>query len=199
MLARECCQLAKIRLKNLSATKDEGLVLSTLNLAINDLYRRFNLKVESETVVVHTDLAVYTLRNDDVNMLIGLCDRFGREMKQGDVLDGIEYDYKLVNYKQFMLRHLFNGYVFGIYTANPIKIVTGNEELDIPEAMIHAVITYMGYMFEHTVNVWDRGQVKSEPSFYWQMYEKECQELVNQGYRIPINIETVAIQAKGYC
>ena len=198
MLAKEAISMAKIRLKNLSAIKDTEAMLSALNLAINDLYRRFNLKVSSETILVNTDLAVYTLRNDDVCMLLGLCDKHGREMRQGDVLNGVEYDYKILNYREFLLRHLFDGYVFAIYNASPIKLMDLEDVIEVPDAMIHAVITYIGYMFESIVTVWDRGQAKMETSFYWQLYEKECQELVNQGFRVPINLETAAIQTKGF-
>ena len=198
MKVDEVMSICKIRLKNLSASKNDSTMLQLINLGISDLYRRFNLKLASETILVHTDMNVYELRNDDVSMLLYVYSREGRELRSSDVLDGLDYDYKIINYKTFMLRHLFDGYVYALYKGNPIKLIDNKDEIDLPDAMIPVLATYVCSQIEHTTNVWERGQVKMEPSFYNQMYEKECQDLINQGYLVPINTETVAIQMKGY-
>ena len=198
MLVKEAISLAKIRLKNLSASKDDAVLLSCLNLGMSDLYRRFNLRINSETVFLTPDMSVYELRNDDVSMLFSVYGRSGRELRQSDVLDSMDYDYKILNYRSFMLRHHIPDYVFAVYKANPVKLVDDNDEIDLPDAMISPLITYMASQIEHTTNVWERGQVKMEASFHWQMYEKECQELVGQGYLVPLNTETIAIQLKGF-
>ena len=198
MQVKEVLDLARLRLKNLNASKDLGVLLSVMNIGVSDLYRRFNLRLGSETVLVHPDLSVYELRNDDVNMLLCLYDEHGRELVQGDVLNSRQCDYKVISYREFMYYPHRGGHVFAIYKASPIKLVNVEDELDLPDAMIPALLTYMCYVLEHTTNVWDRGQVKSEPSFYWQLYEKEIQVLINEGYMIPLNTETVAIQRKGF-
>lgn len=198
MLVREVISLAKIRLKNLSASKNDDVLLTVLNLGVSDLYRRFNLKISSETVFTSKDLSVYELRNDDVNMLLYLFNREGKELKQSDVLDSMDYDYKILNYRTFMLRHFIPSYVFAVYKANPIRLMDDEDEIDLPDAMISPLVTYMASQIEHTTNVWERGQVKMEASYHWQMYEKECQELIAQGYLVPLNTETIAIQLKGF-
>lgn len=198
MLVEEVLELARVRLKNLSASKIDKTLITILNLGVNDLYRRFNLRVKSETILVNTDIAAYELRNDDVNMLLALYNRDGMELKQSDTVDDASYDYKIVNYRGFVLRHLFDGYVYAIYKASPIKLVDVKDYIDLPDAMIPALVTYICSQIEHTVNVWDRGQVKSEPSYYWQLYEKECQELVNQGYLVSLSTESLAVQVRGF-
>lgn len=198
MKVSEVISIAKIRLKNLSASKNDNTMLTLVNLGVSDLYRRFNLRINSETVATNRDLAVYELRNNDVSMLLYLFDKYGRELQSSDVLDSMHYDYKILNYREFMLRKPFNGYIYAVYKANPILLMDYEDEIDLPDAMIPVVATYVCQQIEHTVNVWDRGQVKTEPSFYSQIYEKECQELVNQGYLVPLNTETVRIQLKGF-
>ena len=198
MLVKEAISLAKIRLKNLSASKNDDVLLTCLNLGMSDLYRRFNLSINSETILLSRDMAVYELRNDDVNMLLAVYDREGKELRQSDVLDSMDYDYKILNYRTFMMRHHKHNYVFAVYKANPIKLKDDNDEIELPDAMISPLITYIASQIEHTTNVWERGQVKMEASFHWQMYEKECQELINQGYLVPLNTETIAIQLKGF-
>ena len=199
MTVKEVLELAKFRLKNISSVKDEKVLLSALNLGMSDLYGRFNLRFGSETVLVHTDLAIYELRNEDVNMLLAVYDKTGKELRQSDTLYSDDYDYKIINYREFMLKHRFDGYVYAVYKASPIKLVDQNDFVDIPDVMIIALTTYMAYMIENIINTTGRyGQVKTEPTFYMQIYEKECQDLVNRGYVGSLQTSSLAIQDKGY-
>ena len=192
MLLGEVLSIAKIRLKNLAISKNDSAMISAINLGMSDLYRKFNLSIKSETVLVNTGLSIYDLRNNDVNMLIALYDRTGREMRQSDVLDSIDYDYKIVNYRQFLLRHPFDGYVFAIYKATNPKVKVEEDEIELPDAMIPALISYIGYVLESTTNTYSaRGDTKLEPSFYWKIYTSECAELVNQGYQLLFTIRII--------
>ena len=198
MLVSEALSLARIRMKNLAVHKDEQTLISVLNLGMSDLYSRFNLRIASETVLTSHDVAVYELRNDDVNLLLTVYDFLGKELKSSDVIDDLMYDYKILNYREFLLRKPFDGYVYAVYKSSPVKLMDVNDEIDLPDAMINALLLYVGSMTEHTTNVWERGQVKMEASFYQQMYEKECQDLVNKGYLMSLHNERIAIQVKGY-
>lgn len=199
MKAKEAIDLAKFRIKNMAGTNDPKLLLHALNLALNDLYARFNLRIKSETVLVHRDIAIYELRNDDVNMLLTLYNEAGVEFTQTDVLQSDRYGFKILNFRTFMLRHRFDGYVYAIYKASPVKIVDPEDELDIPDCMIAPLTTYIAYLVESiTSTVGKYGQVKEEPSFYYKIYEKECMDLVNRGYVMPLDVGSLAIQAKGF-
>ena len=198
MLVSEVLALAKIRLKNLNAHKDENTLISIINLGINDLYSKFNLRIGSETVLTNHDVAVYELRNDDVNLLLAVYDHAGMELRSSDVTDSLNYDYKILNYREFILRKPRDGYVYAVYKSSPVKLVDVNDYIDLPDAMINALLLYMGSMLEHTTNVWDRGQVKMEAMYYDQMYEKECNNLVQKGYYMNIDNERLAVQVKGY-
>lgn len=199
MTVGEVLELAKFRLKNVPSIKDEKILLSALNLGMSDLYGRFNLRFGSETILVHTDLSVYELRNEDVNMLLAVYDKTGRELRQSDTLYSDDFDYKILNYREFMLRHRFNGYLYAVYKASPVKLVDLDDYVDIPDVMIPALTTYIAYMIENIINTTGRyGQVKTEPTFYMQIYEKECETLVNRGYVGSLQNSSLAIQEKGF-
>lgn len=194
MKVGEVLELAKIRLNNLIVAKNDKALISFINLGIGELYRRFNLSIKSETIDINGDLALYELRNNDVQMLLAVYDKMGRELRQSDVLDSMDYDYKVVNYRSFLLRKPFDGYLFAVYKASPIKLMDANDEIDLPESMINTLLTYVAYMANNTIN----RDNQQEASNQYQIFTQQCSELEMQGYKIPLNTETAAIQAKGF-
>lgn len=194
MKVGEVLELAKIRLNNLIVAENDRALISFINLGVGELYRRFNLSIKSETIDVNDNLALYELRNDDVQMLLTIYDKIGRELRQSDVLDSMDYDYKIVNYRSFLLRKPFDGYLFAVYKASPIKLADANDEIDLPESMINTLLTYVAYMANNTIN----RDNQQEASNQYQIFTQQCTELEMQGYKIPLNTETAAIQAKGF-
>lgn len=194
MKVEEVLELAKIRLDNLIVAENDKALISFINLGVGELYRRFNLSIKSETIDVNSNLALYELRNDDVQMLLAIYNKMGRELRQSDVLDSMDYDYKIVNYRSFLLRKPFDGYLFTVYKASPIKLVDANDEIDLPESMINTLLTYVAYMANNTIN----RDNQQEASNQYQIFTQQCTELEMQGYKIPLNTETAAIQAKGF-
>ena len=194
MTVREVVALAKVRLANLAIAKNEEVLTTFLNLGLEELYRRFNLSIRSETIATTPDLALYELRNEDVQLLIAVYDKYGIELRQSDVLDSVDYDYKLVNYRSFLLRKPKNDYLFAVYKASPIYLVDGNDVLDIPNTMINALLTYIAYLANSTIN----RDNQQESSNQYQIFTQQCSELEMQGYKIPITSGTPAVQAKGF-
>lgn len=194
MIVQEVINLARVRLQSLAIAKDDSILISFINLGLEELYRRFNLSIRSETITTSPDLALYELRNDDVQLLVALYDKLGIELRQSDVLDSTEYDYKLVNYRSFLLRRPKNGYVYAIYRASPIHLADGNDTLDIPNVMINALLTYIAYMANNTIN----RDNQQETNNYYKIFTQQCSELEMQGYKIPISTGTMSVQGKGY-
>ena len=194
MKVQELLDLVKVKLQNLPIATNTSILISFLNMGMNELYRRFNLSVKSETIVVTTDLALYELRNDDVQMILAVYDKFGKELTQSDVLDSLDYDYKIVNYRSFVLRKPFEGYLYAVYKASPVKLVDGNDEVDLPESMVNALLTYVAYMANNTIN---RDNMQESANHY-QIFKEQCLDLEMQGYKIPLNTEKVAVQARGF-
>jgi len=194
MKVQELIDLAKIRLQNLQVSNNTDVLISFINLGMNELYRKFNLSIKSETINVSTDLALYELRNEDVEMLLAIYDKFGRELRQSDVLDSMDYDYKVVNYRSFLLRKPFEGYLYVVYKASPVKLADVNDTVDLPESMVNALLTYIAYMANNTIN----RDNQQEAANQYQIFRDLCTELDMQGFKIPLNTEKVAVQARGF-
>lgn len=194
MKLQEVMALIQVRCPNVSVSDNEDAIINFINLGVAELYRRFNLKIKSETIVTTNDLALYTLRNDDVELVLYVYDKTGRELRQSDVINSMDYDYKILNYRSILLRHPHEGYIYVVYKASPIKLRDMDDEIDLPSTMLDALLTYVSYVLVGTIN----SDQKNESSMFYQMFTRQCDEMVNQGYKISLNSETVAIQAKGF-
>ena len=194
MVVQDIIDLAKIRLSNLPVVKNEDALIKFIYLGVSELYRRFNLSIKAETVITNDNLSMYELRNHDVGFILGIYDSAGNELKQTDVYNALSYDYKLVNYKSFILKVPFKGYLTAVYTASPTVFQDTKDIVDLPDAMIDALLNYVSYMAHSTVNT--DGAVES--NVFLQRFNEACKELDMQGYKIPLNPETVGVYARGY-
>ena len=194
MIVQDIISLIQIRSQHLAIAKNDSALIHFINLGMEELYRRFNLSIKSETVSVNRDRALYELSNEDVQMLLALYQNTGIEMRQSDVLDSMSYDYKIVNYRSFILRKPFEGYVYAVYKASPVMLRDVSDKVKLPGAMLPALLSYILYMSHDVIN----RDNKMESSVFYRVYERQCQELVSQGFTVPLNTESVAIQAKGY-
>ena len=194
MYVRDIVELAKIKLHNLPIAKNEDALIKFIYLGTSELFRRFNLSIKSETITVNENLALYELRNEDVSLLLGVYDKTGRELQQTDVFDSKHYEYKLVNYRSFLLHRPFNGLLYIAYKASPTLLKDMDDRIDLPDAMIDALLAYVAYMSHTTIN---RDNI-NEANTYNQRFDTACRELEMQGYKIPLHTETLALHAKGF-
>lgn len=201
MLVQDIIDLAKLRLNNISISKNVDALIKIIHLGISDLYNKFNLSIKSETIRTNSNLAVYTLREKDVLLLLSLYNRRGKELLQSDVINSEYWDYKIVNYKSFLLNHPKDDIIYAVYKAsiNPLNNV--EDEIDLPDAMIEALLLYMAYMINSTItsitSINGRGGI-SESDVMYQRYLAACKQLDMQGYKIPLNAESLAIKVKGF-
>ena len=195
MNVKDVMDMAKISsLNNLAIAKNDDALIKFIYLGVSELYRRFNLSIKSETVPINENLNLYELRNPDVSLLLNIYDRLGRELKQTDVFNSNDYDYKLLNFRSFLLKKPFNGVLFAVYKASPIVFKDSDDIIDLPDAMIDALLTYVAYVGHSTIN---RDNI-NEASAYSQRFDLACRELEMQGYKIPLHTETLALQTKGF-
>ena len=200
MLVQDILDLAKIRLGNLAISKNNNALIKMIYLGESELFRRFNLSIKSETIRINSNLSLYELRNNDVALLLSVYDREGVELKQSDVIDSRIWDYKIINYKSFILNKPNDGLLYAVYKASPIVLADPNDEIDLPDAMIDALLLYVAYMAHSTITSFDaskRGGM-TESDLLYQKFLSACNELDMQGYKIPLNTETLSIRAKGY-
>lgn len=194
MTVREILTIAKLRLQHLSIGKDDGVLISLINLGVGELSNRFNLAIKSETIALNPNLALYELRNEDVQQILTIYDPAGKELAPSSVISSTEYDYKLINYRSFVLRKPNYGYVYVLYKAAPIPIKDVEDTIDLPDAMVDALVSYIAYLGQSTIN---RDNV-NEAGFCYQRYLEACNALEMQGYKIPLNTETYSVQSKGF-
>lgn len=202
MIVDEVLELAKIRLQNLAISKNDSVLTKFIYLGESELFRKFNLSIKTETILTNSDLAIYELRNRDVSLLLNLYFEDGKELVQTDTLDAHHWDYKLVNYKSFVLRKPFEGVIYAVYKANPPKLIDGTDEVDLPDAMIDALLLYVSYLAHSTVHsaasVINTRAGSVEYDNYYQKFIAACQELEMQGYKVPLVTEALAIHRRGY-
>lgn len=194
MLVQEIIDLAEVKLQNLRVSKNDKALIKFIYLGVAELYRKFNLSIKSETVLINEDMSLYELRNDGVSMLLGLYSVTGKELVQTDIYNTQNYDYKLINYRSFLLRKPFNGILYAVYKADPVLFKDVDDEIDLPSAMIDALLSYVAYMGHTTVNT----DNVNESHIYQQRFNAACMELEAQGYKIPLNNETLSLHAKGF-
>ena len=103
MTIQDIITLAKVRLQNLAVTKNYDALILFINLGVGELYRRFNLSIKSETIPTNKDLALYEVKTPDISLLLTVFDKYGRELNQSDVVNSNEWEYKIVNYRSFVL------------------------------------------------------------------------------------------------
>ena len=81
-----------------------------------------------------------------------------------------------------------------VFSASPPKYTDLKDEIDIPDAMMDALIKYVAYIGQSTIN---KDNV-NESAAYFQRFQEACRQLDNDGYKIPICNETIDIALKGY-
>lgn len=194
MTVKEVLDLAKIRLVNVPVSKTNASLIALINLGVSVLYDQFNLSIKSETITTSPDLSLYELRNNDVLLLLSLYDHTGRELRQSDVIGGVAFDYKLVNYRSFLLKNPIAGHVYAMYKADSIKIRDENDVIDLPNSMTDALLNYVAYMSHSSINK----EGVNEADTWHRKFNAACVELDMKGYRVPLNTESLSVQDRGF-
>ena len=96
MIVQDILDLVRFKFANVALAENNDAIIKIIYLGVSELYRKFNLSIKSETIRVIPDLSLYELRNKDVALFLSLYDRTGKELKQSDVINSIEWDYKIV-------------------------------------------------------------------------------------------------------
>lgn len=198
MLVGDILTLAKIRLGNLAIGRDTNALINIMYLGIGELYNRFNLSIKSETIITNPNTSLYELKNDDVSLFLNLFDSTGRYLSQTDVLGSLEWDYKMVNYRSFILKAPKEDVLYAIYKASPTYIRDKDDFVDLPDAMVEALLAYMCYMANGSITGSNSALNARDNINYYQIFNQLCMNLENQGYKVPLSTETLAIQCKGY-
>jgi hypothetical protein len=187
-------ELAKISaLANLSIVKNEAAVIKLIYLGVSELYSSFNLSIKVESIETHSNLALYELRDEDVNMLLKVYNCKGQQLEKTDAINE-KADYKIINYRSFLLNNPREDLLFAVYKASPKMFTSDKDRIDLPNAMIDALLSYLGYLAHSAINT----DGVRETSAYLERYELARQKLENQGYKVSINNESIGLIVKGF-
>lgn len=194
--------LSSFRLRNIAASKETEMIDQFINMGIADLYNRFNLSVKSEHVQTTNLVSVYTLSNTDVLLLLMLYNSQYRLMRSSELMFSDWWEWKQLNYNSFTLNKPKNDdYVIAIYKGTSESVINDDDVIPLPDSFLDALLLYVNWHINATVssNMATNGRGgMPEADYMYKQYENACNELELQGYKVNINTETIAIQAKGF-
>lgn len=200
MTANEVIALARVgELSKLSiAIKDDNTVLlGFINLGLVELYKRFPLKNDEAIVTLRDGKTIYKLdgTDPDVSMgepfmyLIGAYEDGTDTDFSASVLslpineeDNI-YSVNSISYNSIQIPLVTTGaYISLIYVAKPTKVtaLTLDEELDLPDQMIEALLHYIGYRAHGAMDA----NIQTESNTHYMRFEASCNKLKELGVGI---------------
>ncbi len=200
MTANEVIALARVgELSKLSiAIKDDNTVLfGFINLGLVELYKRFPLKNDEAIVTLRDGKTIYKLdgTDPDVSMgepfmyLLGAYEDGTDNDFSASVLslpineeDNI-YSVNSISYNSIQIPLVTTGaYISLIYVAKPTKVtaLTLNEELDLPDQMIEALLHYIGYRAHGAMDA----NIQTESNTHYMRFEASCNKLKELGVGI---------------
>lgn len=157
-------------------------VLSYINLGILELYKRFNLRINVEALSIRNTMTIYTLRNKDINELISIYNKDGKELRfrnQESQFTDSCYDIEQLSYNTFIIPNPPEDDLFTfVYKASPITLREVDDEVEMPDAMLEPLLHYIGYRAHGSVD----GNIDGENNTHYMRFEKSCEQLKSMGY-----------------
>lgn len=193
MKVKDIISLVKVTsLHNLVIPNEEDL-LTMVYLGLSELYLKFDLLIKTVPVKITSLTPVYDLRVNDLNRVIAVYSANGSELTTSSIIGDYNYDYKQITYKTFVFQRPIDSTVYFIYNASPERLESMEDELDMPNAFMAALMDYVAYLGHSRIN--QDGSVES--NLYLQRFIAGCNVLVAKGYKINRATETLAIQNSG--
>lgn len=158
--------------------KTDSVVITYLNLGLIELYKRFNVKTGVETIRTTPLTPFYTLRSEDINQVISVYDSNNKELTTKRVADSTDYDIAQINYNTFLLQEPKDEELLFVYKAAPEQCTIVTDVVDIPYAMVEALLHYIGYRAHGSIN----GNINAEHTTHYTRFEKSCALLIAEGY-----------------
>lgn len=176
--------LQNSELKQLAIKSDESAVMQFINLAILEIYKRFNLWEDEAVITMATDTLLYKLDGIDPNVSIDLSDKqllmiegafeeTGVPYVLNDELD--PYAISTPQYHQIEIVETVPGQLIGvIFRCAPIFLTLTTQVLPIPPQFFEALFCYCGYKGHGSI----KSELKGENNTHYLRFEAAC-DLVN--------------------
>jgi len=167
-------------LKQLAIKSYDQSIYSFLNLGLIELYKRFNISLKVEVKNTHPDVKVYDLRNSDINQVLAIYNSEGNPLTYKRVTGEQLYDITQLSHVSFLFRNPVEDEIFFLYKASPKRIKEEEDLVEIPDDMLEALLNYIGYRGQVTMN--KQNNLQTPMINFYKMFEKSCFELEQRGY-----------------
>lgn len=158
----------------------EKQVISYINLALIELYKRFNLRTEETTITMTAVNTIYSITESELNSIYSVYAE-----------DGTSYVLNDENNPNAILTPSYNtiqipnpsagGIVYIVYNASPTPIVWNDNltaiVVPLPPAMVEPLLHYIGYRAHGAMN----GEINSENNTHYMRFEASCKNLKELG------------------
>lgn len=197
----------ELMVSQLPIAEKDDVVFRAIELAVIEIYKRFNLSIQSSKLLIEKDKFLYTLDSKDFAQLITLQNSKGEELVPLNTIDDAYYDYKILNFNQIYIKEPKNEMYDYVYKASAPSIyktltqegrdalarATTKEakeeaerlyvynDIPIPRDFTGALLDYIAYRCHVTLN---SNQVyMTEIDLHYKRFELSCAELNKYGYK----------------
>ena len=195
----------------------DRVIVSHLNLAMIELYNRFDLATEEAIVTLRPDIpkTVYTLSSSDPDVTVGdeplvdhtfksimsIYDDKGRQLSLNDEED--PRSIYTITYNQIQVPLVDDiSYLSVIYKCNPepVEFVddgNGNAvdtEVRLPTQLIEAVLHYIGYRAYLALN----GDNQNNSNVYYKYFLNACSQAETLGLVTSSTVPAINVVKRGY-
>lgn len=167
-------------------------VISFINIGLQELHTRFNLKAGVEVVMPSLE-RVINLRSNDIIHVTEVTDETGEPLKFLTVA-GTDYDIRTLAFKTYMLKEPMDKAIFFHYTKTCAPITGLDSEIDLPPAFTQAMVYFVAMRAFASVG----GVTKEDHSVFHSRYQHALIELRELGYERLTEAPAHNVQAAGF-
>lgn len=150
-----------------------------INLAISDLYSRFNLKESETTVTLQENQTVYTVSASDLLSIKAVYNELGEELALNRPTG--TYSITTPAYNQLKVADVDAETLTVVYKAkHPALAATGslNQNIELPDQFKQAVLYYVGFRLHYNRLKDGSAEIGADMK---NRYEMECKQLEGWG------------------
>jgi len=199
MIIKDLVNLAKYsELSGVSVKNDINAIVAFINLGMLELYKRFPIKVDEYIVNLVNNNMYYTMPTNFMYPLSAFGERPKANPLQNNELPiNNEDDKKSVFFTDWNTMQvpssITGSFVSIIYVTTPVTVTVvqaedGTTSLDLPETLIDALLSYIG--FKAYLGVKSDGQ--SENNAHWARFERSCSKAIALGVAFPTDSMSMA-------
>lgn len=167
-------------------------LISYINIGLQALHTRFNLKVGME-VVPFGGSKLINLKAKDVVHVTKVQDAEGEPLKFLTVT-GAEYDIETLAFNTYLLKEEAKGDLYFLYAKTCEPVFDILNEIDLPPAFTQALIYYVAMRAYASVG----GNTKEDHSVFHSRYQSELDDLERLGYTRLAESPHMHVRSEGF-